>query len=118
MFFENLQKMCKMKNTTPTTVCKACGISTSQPTAWKHGTNPRSDIVIKISEFLQVPVSSLLGDENTSVPNSNDFSPLNTFTPEEITLIHAWRSHPEYHDALRKMLDMTPTETKIDTTYY
>lgn len=116
MFKKNFSRICFEKGLKPTAVCMAVGLSNAAYSGWDENSTPRKSTIQKLAAYLDVTVDDLLNDENPSGPNSNDFSPLDTFTPEEITLIHAWRSHPEFHDALRKMLDMPLVEATINPT--
>lgn len=60
MFYETLKQICAEKETTPSAVCVALGISKSNATEWKKGRSPRLDTVIAIAEHLEVKPSSLL----------------------------------------------------------
>ena len=63
MFFDNLYKVCKQKNTTPNGMAKIIGISSGSVTSWKKGTVPKSDTLQKIAEYLNVSTDYLLGNE-------------------------------------------------------
>lgn len=69
MFYDILRRICADRGTTPTAACKACGLSTSQPTAWKKGTAPRFDSIQALSDYLGVPPSVLL-EENDYRPQA------------------------------------------------
>lgn len=60
MFYEQLQKACKKKKTSVTAMLKAIGVSTSNGTYWKNGSAPTIDMIVKISEFLNVSCDYLL----------------------------------------------------------
>ena len=62
MFFDNLYKVCKQKNTTPNGMAKIIGISSGSVTSWKKGTVPKSDTLQKIAEYLEVSTDYLLGN--------------------------------------------------------
>lgn len=66
MFYDNLKKICKAKNTTPTAILKELGMSTGNTGKWKNGGVPSADAVYKIAKLLNVSVEFLLaGEENT-----------------------------------------------------
>jgi len=60
VFYEQLKKACKSRKTSVTAVLKAINIGTANGTYWKNGSVPSSDIVVKLSEFLQVSTDFLL----------------------------------------------------------
>lgn len=71
MFFEQLKKACKIKNTSVTAVATLLNISKSNVTNWKNGTTPNGDIVIRLSELLGVTTDFLLkGTDDQSVFNN------------------------------------------------
>lgn len=85
MFYEQLKKACKEKNTTITAVLKKIGVGTANGTYWKNGSVPSSDIVIQLSEFLNVSTDYLLtgkdNQENPSIKftNSNEETMMKLF---------------------------------------
>lgn len=60
MFYERLKAACKNADTTVTATLKAIGIGTANGTYWKKGSIPSSDIIVKLSEFLNVSTDYLL----------------------------------------------------------
>lgn len=62
MFYDNLIRLCVEHNTTPTTVAKACGLSSFAPVYWKNGSKPRSQTIQKIADYFGVTVNDLLTD--------------------------------------------------------
>lgn len=60
MFYETLKEVCERKNTTPSAVCVALGISKSNATEWKKGRSPKLDTVLRIAEYLAVSPSRLI----------------------------------------------------------
>lgn len=60
MFYETLKKVCDEKNTSPSAVCVALGMSKSNVTAWKTGRSPNLDTVVQIAEHLGVNPSKLI----------------------------------------------------------
>ena len=75
MFYKRLKTICDERHITPTKVVKDLGLSTSKVTAWKNGTNPKADIILKIADYLDCSVDYLLGREShrsVSVENIHD----------------------------------------------
>lgn len=71
MFFEQLKKACKMRNTSVTAVTLQLSISKSNVTNWKNGTIPNGDIIIRLSELLGVTTDFLLkGTDEQSIFNN------------------------------------------------
>ena len=69
MFYENLVYLCNIKNTTPTTVARICGISANAVSHWKkNNTIPNGEIVIKLAEYFSVPTDYLLLGKEPSIP--------------------------------------------------
>lgn len=65
MFYEQLKKLCKQRNTTPTAfVTEKLGLSSSKITAWKNGSIPKYGILKKISEHFNVPISYLFMEDD------------------------------------------------------
>ena len=72
MFFEQLSRACELRDTSVTAVAAKLGISKSNVTNWKNGTMPNSDVVVRLSELLDVSTDYLLlGKEETAISNSN-----------------------------------------------
>jgi len=68
MFFDNFKMLCNEKNTTPTTVIKQLGYSTSKITAWKNGSSPNIDIASKIADYFGVSLDYLAGRTDKKFP--------------------------------------------------
>ena len=106
-FWNQMQNLCKEKNTTPTAVTKLLGLSTSMTTQWKNGRIPNGKTLSKIAEYFNVTTDYLLGKESSSTI---------TFSDEEQRLILAYRNQTEEGKKMvRKLLDMEePTNRVID----
>lgn len=63
MFWDEFKEICEKKNTTPSAVCLALGISKSNATWWKQGRSPRLDVVIRIADYLKVNPARLIPKE-------------------------------------------------------
>lgn len=62
MFFERLKVACVQKGTSPTTLLKKLGMSTSSVTAWKRGVSPSIGTIYRLAEALSVDPKMLLDD--------------------------------------------------------
>lgn len=60
-FYNNLKSICKQKGISLSKVLTNCGLSKSHGTYWKNGGLPKSDVVTKIADYLNVSVDSLFG---------------------------------------------------------
>lgn len=74
MFYDNLNNVCKKQGTSVTAVIKEIGLNPTSGTYWKKGSFPSGDILIKLSERLNVSTDYLLTgkEKNTSLNISND----------------------------------------------
>ena len=54
VFAENLNRICKEKGTTVSTVLKELGLSTSKVTLWNNGSLPKLEIIDKLAQHLNV----------------------------------------------------------------
>lgn len=83
MFYDNLKAACASKGISVTSLLKEFKISTSNGTAWKNGTSPSADIVVRFSEFLGVTTDYLLKgittNENSKI-NELEIECLNKFS--------------------------------------
>ena len=70
MFYDQLKQACKDNNTSITAVLKKIGIGTANGTYWKNGSSPSSDIVIQLSEFLNVSTDFLLKGKKSSIQDN------------------------------------------------
>ena len=60
MFYEALKNVCAERNTSPSAVCLALGMSKSNVTEWKNGRSPKLDTVVQIAEHLGVSPTELI----------------------------------------------------------
>lgn len=81
MFYENLDKICRQRNTTPTAVVKKLGLSTSKVTAWKKGSIPKQEIMLLLAKKLDTSIDAFFADETKSL---NDSFPTEDITYMEI----------------------------------
>ena len=60
MFYDNLKAICTEKGLKITPVVLECGGTRGMLGGWKNGATPNSDIIMKLSERLNVPTDVLL----------------------------------------------------------
>ena len=63
-FIDNLYKICNEKGTSPTRVCIEIGVSTNKVSAWKKGSMPKADLLLKIAQHLEVHVMDFFDDSD------------------------------------------------------
>lgn len=94
MFYEQLKKACKKNNTSITAVLKQLGIGTANGTYWKNGSNPTSDMVIKLSEFLGVSCDYLLLGKET-IPEATMKSQLTESEEDMLKVFRKLTAHQQ-----------------------
>lgn len=67
-YYQNLQKICKEKNITPTGLLKKMNIAHNKANAWKNGSCPKLDIAIMIAKELNEPLERFI-DDNWQSPS-------------------------------------------------
>jgi transcriptional regulator with XRE-family HTH domain len=66
MFYERLKELCKKRGTSVTAMSKKLGLSSGNVTNWKNGRNPKTEIIIKIANYLGVSVEYLMGNNESN----------------------------------------------------
>ena len=61
MFWEQLEKICKSRNITPSKLAKELNFSNAIATAWKKGSPPNSERLCAIADYFGVTTDYLLG---------------------------------------------------------
>ncbi|MHC1695116.1 MAG: helix-turn-helix domain-containing protein [Eubacteriales bacterium] len=82
MFFDQLNKICHVKGTSPSAAAVAIGMSKSAVTRWKNGQEPTLGDVIKLSEYLEVDVSELI-DSKLLLNDKNNIEKAPTLTKKD-----------------------------------
>ena len=73
MFFDNLEQLCKLNNSTVTSTVKKLGLSTSLVTSWKRGTIPNGETIIMLANYFQTTTDFLLlGEKKVSELQTNE----------------------------------------------
>jgi transcriptional regulator with XRE-family HTH domain len=60
VFFDNLKETCELRGISVTSATQQLGVSRSNVTSWKKGTAPNSDVVVRLSELLDISTDFLL----------------------------------------------------------
>ena len=63
-FAENLKRICDMRKTNPTALCKELGLSTSKVSAWYGGSLPKQDVMVALAKQLDCSVMDFFADED------------------------------------------------------
>ncbi len=62
-FYDKYVVLCRSKDTEPSKITKELGISLSSLSKWKNGRIPNLASLMKISEYFNVTINSLVNDE-------------------------------------------------------
>lgn len=62
-FAENLKRICELRKTNPTALCKELGLSTSKVSAWYNGSLPKQEIMVSLAKQLNCSVMDFFSDE-------------------------------------------------------
>ena len=113
---QNIKYFRKKRNFTQRELAEQIGVKHNTVAAWEKGTNAVDiDSLFKICSALNISINSMLdikkSESNTKSQNVPEIS------DNEISLIEAYRRHPEMHPAIHKMLDINLTESFREETY-
>lgn len=70
MFFKQLKNACASRGTTPSSVIRELGMTRGSLTNWKKGVFPSSEVIIKLSNKLNVSTDYLLLGRNSPILTS------------------------------------------------
>ncbi len=88
MFYDNLKAICTEKGLKITPVVLECGGTRGMLGGWKNGAAPNSDIIMKLSERLNVPTDVLLfGKDSRDIIIATD--------EDEQQMLRLFRSLPD-----------------------
>lgn len=68
MFLERLLSLCSENGTDISNVLRALGLSTSKGTAWRNGSIPNGEILLKLASYFHVSTDYLLGNTDDPSP--------------------------------------------------
>lgn len=88
IFYETVNRICKEKGTTATTVLKAIGASTGNVSKWKNGSIPNIDLALRFARYLNISLDYLVtGEDAYSAPLPVQASGLSDEDTEWLSLI-------------------------------
>lgn len=82
MFKENFIRICNAKGESPSYVCKQVGLSNAAYSQWKDDSIPRKATLQKLSDYLGVSVSDLIGNTDTKEPVTTEDDELTEYLEE------------------------------------
>ncbi|MDE6880195.1 MAG: hypothetical protein K2P20_02430 [Oscillospiraceae bacterium] len=68
MFLERLLSLCSANGTDISNVLRSLGLSTSKGTAWRNGSIPNGEILLKLANYFHVSTDYLLGNTDDPRP--------------------------------------------------
>ena len=71
-FATNFKRICSERGTSPTTVCKELGLSTSKVNLWNGGSLPKQELLVVLAKHLNCSVMDFFADENYLLHNENE----------------------------------------------
>ena len=69
MFYENLQRLCKDRRTSPSAVAVPLGYSKATASKWKKGSIPKMETLQNIADYFGVTIEYLLREEPSQTSN-------------------------------------------------
>lgn len=75
MFLERLLSLCSKNGTDISNVLRSLGLSTSKGTAWRNGSIPNGDILLKLANYFRVSTDYLLGNTDDPAPSGQKERP-------------------------------------------
>ena len=73
MFYTKFEKLCKEKKVSPSKVASDIGLSKSSATYWKRGSEPRAEVLFKISDYFNVsPLYFFDEDEKENIQSDQE----------------------------------------------
>lgn len=97
MFLERLLSLCSENGTDISNVLRSLGLSTSKGTAWRNGSIPNGDILLKLANYFHVSTDYLLGNTDDPRPAGQKEQPPvdgGELSEKDIRLIQWFRSLP------------------------
>jgi len=101
MFYEIVNNLCKARKISITRMAEEIGLSNAAPTSWRRGSVPKLGTLKKISEYFNVSVEYLLGEEQKETP-----TPKSEHDPENEAIIEKLESDEALRAAVLRFLGM------------
>ena len=111
---ENIRLFRRQASLTQKELAEKLYRSESAVRMWELGkSEPDSDTLINMANIFRISVDDILGKEPEKKPTSKVLSLSDTFTPREIALVIAYRTHPNEQAAVDKLLDVPSGDDEI-----
>lgn len=91
MFFQRFQSLCIESGSDVSNTLKTLGLSTSKGTAWKNGSMPNGEILLKIASHFHVSTDYLLGNTDDPSPSEQKERPTQEGEPVALRTIEDWK---------------------------
>lgn len=111
MFYDNYIRACALRGEKPTPVAQKVGCTSSNIAQWKKGSTPRSAVLQKIADYLEVSPQYLMfgdigSDENEDV--KKEATEIGDLSETELELIELFRKLPaETQETFPALLEAT-----------
>lgn len=92
MFYDQLIKICNLRNVKPSPVLKELGLSSGNLKRWESGANVNYDTLQKLSEYFDVPVDYFFEDNDAVNSSINVIDSGNSFK----YVFNVLKSHPDF----------------------
>lgn len=106
-FAENLNRICKERGTTISTVLREMGESTSKTTTWNNGSLPKQDMLVKLANALDCSVMDFFYDGEEAPAPVQPSVPSIDLDEDETAIINLFRklSSKEKHIFMARIYD-------------
>ena len=72
-FWKNFSQICEDRGTKPTPLVKSIGVAPNKVTAWKNGSIPKADMLVKLAKALDCTVMDFFSEDgNYSYKDKTD----------------------------------------------
>jgi transcriptional regulator with XRE-family HTH domain len=110
-FADNLKRICTLRGTNPTALCKELGLSTSKVSAWYGGSLPKQEVMVQLAQKLDCSVMDFFSDEE-------DLHEVQPVDEDEVDILRIYRalSRKRKHEVmsyLYKLEDGTELEVEV-----
>lgn len=110
-FGNNLKRLCIIKKTSPSKLCKSLGLSTSKVNAWYRGSVPKISIMQMMADELGCQIKDFFVDDETEMllPNQETSEDI-----EEMLRIYNELSRREKHEFMSMVYSFETKTHKHD----
>jgi transcriptional regulator with XRE-family HTH domain len=103
---EKITTLCRKKGVSVNQMALEAGVNKSFVDNLKKGSFPSADKLLLVARYFNVSVDYLLGNDTPALRSSF------ALTADEQQVLDAYRSHPELHAVIRKLLDMPEPQSE------